>query len=194
MPGYGPGMASAQASDYVARAAEAYAEQLRAQVARYGTPALDPEIAGRRAAVLAAAGQAWDADAGPFYDTEGARVALGGVSKQAVSQRVAAGRLLGLRLAADSSGRDRLVYPVWQFHTEVRRQLPAVLTACGYDPVRPVTGWTVAAWLTTESADLHDLAPVALLRAGRPEPVLAVAREVAASLGTGERAAARAHR
>lgn len=178
--------------DYVARSVGAYEEQLSAQVERYGPPQVDPEVAGRRAAIMASAGQAWAADAGPFYDTEGARSALGGVSKQAVSQRVAGGRLLGLRLASDGSGRERLVYPVWQFHPEVLRHLPAVLSTCGYDPGRPVTGWTIAAWLTTAASDLQDLAPVTLLRAGQPTSVLAAAGEVAASLGVAERAAATA--
>jgi hypothetical protein len=64
-----------------------------------------------------------------------------------VSQRVREGRLLGRHPAADG----RL------------------------DPQRPVTGWTVAAWLTSPDPDLDGLTPVAVLQADRPEPGGAVA-------------------
>ena len=176
-------------ADYARRSAEAYERHLREQAERHGTPELDPEMAGRRAAALTAAGQAWADDAGPFFDTEGARAALGGVSKQAVSQRVGERRLLGLRLAPDGSGQRRLVYPAWQFRPGVLRHLPAVLDAAGYDPRRAVTGWAIAAWLTTPDDRVDGLTPVELLQADHLAPVLAVAREVRASLGTDERSA-----
>ena len=179
-------------AEYAHRSAQAYERHLRDQAERYGTPQVDPEVAGRRAAALTAAGQAWAEDAGPFYETDGARAALGGVSKQAVSQRVRERRLLGLRLAADGSGRDRLVYPVWQFRPGVLRKLPAVLEAAGFDPRRPVTGWTIAAWLTSPDERVGGLAPVELLEAGHLDPVVAGAREMRTSLGTDERAAVQA--
>lgn len=178
--------------EFAQQSARVYERHLREQLRRHGTLGVDPEDAGRRAAIFTVSGQAWADEVGPFYDTDGARVALGGVTKQAVSQRVSAGRLLGLRLASDGSGRDRLVYPVWQFRDAVLRPLPAVLDAAGYRPDRPVTGWTVAAWLTTPAPDLRGMTPVALLAAGHTEPVLAAAAEVAASLGHDERAAVEA--
>lgn len=186
--------ATGGSQDYARRSAAAYERQLREHPERYGIPGNDPEEAGRRAAAVTSAGQAWAEDAGPFYDTEGARVALGGVTKQAVSQRVREGRLLGLRLAADGGapGRDRLVYPAWQFRAAVLRHLPPVLAAAGFDPQRPVTGWTVAAWLTSPDPDLDGLTPEKVLQADRPEPVIAAAREVRASLGADERDAVRA--
>ena len=75
--------------DYARDAAKAYEHELREQFRQYGsTPPMDPETAGRRAAVQTAASLAWNEAVGPFYDTDGARAALGGVSKQAVSGRV----------------------------------------------------------------------------------------------------------
>lgn len=176
--------------EYARRSAQAYERRLREQAERYGTPQMDPEVAGLRAAALTGAGQAWAEDAGPFYDTEGAQAALGGVSKQAVSQRVRARRLLGLRLAADGSGRDRLVYPAWQFRPDVLRHLPTVLDVAGFEPMRSVTGWTIAAWLTSPDEHVGGLAPIELLEAGHLDPVLIGAREVRATLAIDERAAA----
>lgn len=175
-------------AEYARRSAHAYERHLRQQAERYGAPEVDPEVAGERAAALTLAGRAWENDAGPFYDSEGARVALGGVSKQAVSQRVRERRLLGLRLAPDGSGRQRLVYPVWQFRPGVLRHLPVMLAAAGFDPDRPVTGWSIAAWLTTPHEDCAGLTPVDMLQADHLDPVLTVAREIRMSLGTGERA------
>lgn len=103
--------------------------------------------------------------AGPFTDTEGVRKLLGGVTKQAVSQRLRQRRLLGLSLAADGTARDRLVYPLWQFRPSVLRALPKVLAAAGFDPDRPVTGWRIAHWLTNTSDVLGGFAPIGLFHA-----------------------------
>ncbi|MGH3442361.1 MAG: hypothetical protein ACRDUY_10045 [Nitriliruptorales bacterium] len=180
------------AAEFAERSARVYERRLREQLLRYGTPETDPEDAGRRAAIYAASGQAWANDVGPFYDTDGARAALGGVTKQAVSQRVGAGRLLGLRLASDGSGRHRMVYPVWQFREAILRALPAVLQAAGYSAERPVAGWTIATWLTTSDPELDGMTPLRLLEAGHVSRVMAAAGEVAASLGVEERAAVEA--
>jgi hypothetical protein len=180
------------AADFAHRSARAYERQLRQQLGRQGTPEIDPEVAGRHAAMFTTSGLAWTDDVGPFYDTDGARAALGDVTKQAVSQRVTAGRLLGLRLASEGLGRARVVYPVWQFRQSVLRALPAVLRAAGYDPDRRVTGWTIAAWLTSPDPGLDGMTPVKLLEAGHADRVVSAAAEVAVSLGVDERAAARA--
>lgn len=182
-------MPTRTSADYAARSAVAYERRLRVLLERDGIPATAPEAAGERAAMLAAAGPAWAQDVGPFFDTDGARVALGGVTKQAVSQRVASGRLLGLRLASDGTARPRLVYPAWQFEPEVIYHLPRVLSSAGFDPTRPVTGWTIAAWLTTSTSDDGGARPLDLLRAGHAAAVERLAAEVAASLGVEERAA-----
>lgn len=174
-------------TEFARRSAQAYERQLLQHVQQYGMPTLAPETAGRQAAGWTAAGEAWALDVGPFFDTDGARVALGGVSKQAVSQRVRQGRLLGLPLASDGSGPERLVYPAWQFRPSVLRHLADVLGAGGLDPDRATTGWTIATWLTTPDETLGGQAPVALLRAGHVQPVLDAAREVRASLGVDER-------
>ncbi len=173
----------------IERSVRAFEDELRCQVERFGPLTGDPEAIGRRAARAVAAGAAWAADVGPFYDTAGARAALDGVSKQAVSQRVADGRMLALRLAPDGSGRERLVYPVWQFVPVVLRHLPRVLAAAGFDAERVVTGWTIAAWLTTPDPATSGRTPLEMLRAGHVEQVVSAAAVVANSLGTGERAA-----
>lgn len=119
---------------------------------------------------------------GPFYDLDGARAALGGVSAQVVEHHVAAGELLALQLAGGG-----LVYPAWQFPDAVLPTLPRVLAAAGYDPDRPTTGWTIAAWLTTVDPGLGELSPIELLERDDDDRVIAVAREVAVSLGVDER-------
>ena len=148
-------------------------------------PAAEPGALGERAGLVAAAGALWTEHAGPFLDTEGVMAVLDGVSKQAVSQRVRAGRLLALR-----TGSGQLVYPLWQFvDGGLLPGLPDVLEAAGLDPDRPATGWTVASWLATEDPDLGG-APRTLLAAGRLGPVLRAARDVRAELGADERAEA----
>jgi len=181
-----PGPSTTSIEDYLDRSAAAYRAQLRSLVEQAGVPDLDAEDAGRQAATSLAVGQRWSQDVGPFYDTTGARAALGGVTRQAVSDRLHRRALLGLVLSADGSGRPRLVYPVWQFDT--LDQLREVLPAAGYDVERPTTGWTIAVWLTTPDSRLDGQAPIALLRSGHSAAVLALAREVRASLGTEERA------
>ena len=173
---------------YAREAAAAYEASLLEQARQYGAPATDPATEGHRAAGVTIAGQAWDADIGGFYDTAGARAALGGVSKQAVSERVRQGRLLGLPLASDGHTRDRLVYPVWQFRPGLLRHLPRVLAVAGYEPDRPTTGWTIAMWLVTPDPDLGG-APLEAIETGELDAVLAAAADIRASLSTDERAA-----
>lgn len=171
---------------------QALTEQLATHQGDHGPIDFDPESAGQRAATTITAGQVWSSLAGPFTDSAGAGAALGGVSKQAVSQRVSSGSILGLRLASSGNARDRLVYPTWQFHPTVLGLLAQVLRAAGWDSERAVTAWTIAAWLTTPDPSRDDLSPVDLLRAGQLDPVLDSAHQVAESLGTAERAGRRA--
>lgn len=171
-------MSTSSAAAFVDRAALAFRERLAELVASYGLPAEEPEPLGERASLDAAATAVWTEQVGPFLDTEGVSKVLDGVSRQAVSQRVRAGRLLALRTA-----NGRLVYPLWQFRLgALLPGLPEVLSAAGLDAERPTTGWTIASWLATEDPELGG-APRDLLAAGRVEPVLAAAADLRAELG-----------
>ncbi len=138
-------------------------------------PQLDAAEAGRRAALKAVSGAMWTDAVGPFYDTEGVMSLLGGVSKQAVNDRVRRHRLLALR-----TGSGRLVYPVAQFHDEqVVDGLGAVLDVLVPDNTE---AWMVASWLATPDPELGHQAPFEALRSGAVDDVLAAARELAGAL------------
>ena len=94
-------------STAIDRSVKAFESELRRQVERHGPLPGDPAELGRRAARAVAAGAAWAAEVGPFYDTAGAQEALGGVSKQAVSYRQMSGRPLALRAAAAGAAPGR---------------------------------------------------------------------------------------
>lgn len=138
-------------------------------------PQLDAAEAGRRAALKAVSGAMWTDAVGPFYDTEAVMALLGGVSKQAVNDRVRRHRLLALR-----TGSGRLVYPAAQFQDErVVDGLGAVLDLLVPDNTE---AWMVASWLATPDPELGDRAPFEALRAGAIDAVLAAARELASAL------------
>lgn len=138
-------------------------------------PQLDASEAGRRAALKAVAGAMWNDTVGPFYSTEGVMQLLGGVSKQAVSDRVRRHRLLALR-----TGSGRLVYPAAQFHDErVVDGLGDVLDVLVPDDTE---AWMVASWLTTPDPALDDRTPLDALRDGDRADVVRAAREVAGAL------------
>lgn len=138
-------------------------------------PQLDPTEAGRRAALKAVAGAMWTDSVGPFYDTEGVMTLLGGVSRQAVHDRVRRHRLLALR-----TGSGRLVYPAAQFVDEhVAPGLGDILDILLPDDTE---AWMVASWLTTSDPHLGDRTPITALRAGDLDEVEAAARQVATAL------------
>lgn len=138
-------------------------------------PQLDPAEAGRRAALKAVSGAMWTDAVGPFYDTEAVMSLLGGVSKQAVNDRVRRHRLLALR-----TGSGRLVYPAAQFHDEhVVAGLGDVLDVLVPDNTE---AWMVASWLATPDPELGGRAPFEALRSGELDDVLRAARELAAAL------------
>jgi len=160
-------------SEHAARAFAAALEELAsgADVRRLG----DPVVVGRRAALVAAAGQVWTDQLGPFYDSDAVRKLLGGVSRQAVSDRARRGVLLVLR-----TGAGRLVYPAFQFDRNgTVRGLPDVLAVFDLDDI---SAWTVASWLATPDPDLDGRRPVDALRDGDLGTVLSAARDVAAGL------------
>lgn len=92
---------------------------------------------------------------------------LGLKSRQAVQQRRARGRLLGLPV-----GGSTYLYPVWQFDQQhVLPGLPETLIALeGLDP------WGQAAFLLSGDARLDGVRPLDALRAGRVAEVIAAAR------------------
>lgn len=138
-------------------------------------PDADPAAAGRRAALMAVAGRIWSEQLGPVYDTAGVAEVFGGVTKQAVSDRVRRRRLLALR-----TGSGRLVYPAFQFRgRDVVDGLAQVLGRIGADETE---AWTVASWLTTTDPALGNRSPIEALRAGEVEAVLAAAGDLAEGL------------
>ena len=138
-------------------------------------PQLDAVEAGRRAALRAVAGAMWTDAVGPFYSTEGVMSLLGGISKQAVNDRVRRHRLLALR-----TGAGRLVYPTAQFHDDrVIGGLGDVLDVLVPDDTE---AWMVASWLTTPDPDLSGRTPIEALQAGDRDDVLQAARELSGAL------------
>lgn len=112
---------------------------------------------------------------GPFYDTAGLRAWLGGVSRQALLDRVKARTLLGMQT------RDRSwVYSAWQFANDGQTipHLAEVLRALAAGIDDP---WTWALWLQAPDEDLDGMTSAQWLNAGYdPAPVLAEARADAA--------------
>lgn len=161
-------------TDWVDEAAAAF-EAALAELVGEQRPQLDAAEAGRRAALRAVAGSMWTDAVGPFYDTDGVMTLLGGVSKQAVNDRVRRHRLLALR-----TGSGRLVYPAAQFDGErVVDGLGAVLDLLVPDDTE---AWMVASWLTTVDPDLGDRTPLDALRAGHTDDVVRAARDLAGAL------------
>lgn len=138
----------------------------------------DPESLGRAAALTLARPGLWEEQLGPLLTGAQARGLLGGISREALSQRVRRGTLLALR---DERGRVR--YPLVQFDEEegaVRGEIPTLVRAFRE---RELSGWELAAFLTTAQPELGNDSPAGWMRAGgEPELLLAVAREAAERL------------
>ncbi len=150
-------------------------EAALAEIVGKNNPDLDPVSAGRDAALEAMAGSLWSDELGPFYDSDGVRQLLGGVSKQAVSERVHRHRLLALR-----TGSGRLVYPAFQFAG--RAIIPGFGDVLSIVAPDDVESWFTASWLTTPDSALGGHSPVDTLKAGDLVGVKAAARELASSL------------
>jgi hypothetical protein len=157
------------------RAAVRSFEDALAEVLADSAPTGDAGEAGRRAALAAVAGQVWSEHLGPLFDTDGVAALLGGVTKQAVSDRVRRRRLLALR-----TGSGRLVYPAFQF--DGRHVLRGLADVLGQIEPDDAEAWTVASWLTTPDPALGGRTPVDALRDGDTDPVLAAAADVAGGL------------
>jgi hypothetical protein len=116
----------------------------------------------------------WDKNLGPFYGTGQVRQLLGGITRQAVDDRVRRRRLLALRTADRKN-----VYPTFQFDRrgQVLAGLPQVLSAFSDTGV---DGWTLASWLRVRRRRLNDNSVVEWLQdGGEVEQILPVAREAA---------------
>jgi hypothetical protein len=129
----------------------------------------------RRAAMLAAAGVAWERALGPLLSAAQARELLG-VSRQRVDELLRAKRLIGLR---ERSGRRR--YPLFQF--DDGRPIEPLVAAFWIVAEGAASDWTAASWCVHSDPALGDRSAVEWLRAGKdPERLLTIARQDAARL------------
>jgi hypothetical protein len=179
-----PGTVSLMGLDqrsYVERVAAAFVVEFRSALGDE-VPTDDPDTVGRQAALRAASGVTWDSLIGPFTNAAGAANALGGISRQAVNQRLTTKSLLGLRLAGQK--RSSFVFPLWQFQPGLQERLTDVLTAAGYDRDLPTTGWTIASWLRSPDQRFDGLTPLDMMLAGAEDTVLRLAGDLAAGLAS----------
>jgi hypothetical protein len=132
--------------------------------------------AARRAALLAAAEQAWENELGPLLSSAQVRELLGDVSRQRVDELLRARRLIGLR---DQSGRRR--FPAFQFR-DGRPEQP-LIDAFWTIASSPVDEWTAASWCVSPDPALEERSPAQWAREGRDRDRLArIARQDAARL------------
>jgi hypothetical protein len=115
-----------------------------------------------------AAPNALDEEIGPFYDTAGVEMLLGGVSKQAVEARRKKHTILAVRTSD-----HRWAYPTFQFTgSEVDPALVPAIQA-----LKGAPAWAAALWFVTPNPDLDEVTPLEWARSGRPtEAVLGSAR------------------
>lgn len=96
---------------------------------------------------------------GAFYTTDRVRKVLGGISRQAVSQRVGSNRLLRVTTADGEK-----LFPAFQFKDEEvapgLQDLLRVLLDSGVD------GWTAAYWLTARISQLGEATALDVLSSG----------------------------
>jgi hypothetical protein len=148
-------------------------------LSRNGSPLPDPaDLAVLIRAGLPTAPATLDphfADAGPFYDSKGAQLQLGGVTKQALDSRRHTGSVLAMR-----TGDGHWLYPAWQFTGQggVHPALAPVFKA-----LRLLDGWSAAVWLISDHPDFGGKSPRRALR-GQVDPdlVAEVARQDALAL------------
>jgi hypothetical protein len=125
--------------------------------------------AARRAAMLAAAGVAWERALGPLLSAGQVRELLG-VSRQRVDELLRAKRLIGLR---ERSGRRR--YPLFQF--DDGRPIEPLVTAF-YTVTPDLDEWSAASWCTHSDPALDGLSPAQWAKSGRdPERLALIARQ-----------------
>ena len=174
--------ASREDAEFVARAAERFAQRLTILTERYreggrspGEMLGDPEeLADRALAAQAPVTSPWDDLIGPFLRSEGVQARLG-ISRQAVAAKAARRRLLRV-FTSDGVA----LFPLWQF--DEGAVLPGLAEIISLFPERIVDGWTLAGWLRTEDPELGAV-PLEALVQGEDEVVQALARTAAAALG-----------
>lgn len=119
---------------------------------------------------------------GAFYTTDRVRKVLGGVSRQAVSERVKNDRLLRITTADGV-----YLFPAFQFTNGAvvpgLQKLLKVLLGTGVD------GWTVTYWLTARLAQLGEMTALDILASGDNDRITELAK-LAADDAVGWRAAA----
>ncbi len=149
--------------------------ELRGEGPPLGVRAVEEGVA-RRAALLAAAGLAWQGELGPLLDSAQVRELLGGVSRQRVTELLAARRLVGLR---DRGGRLR--FPAYQFVDGAPSE--PLVAAFWTLADASASDWTAASWCSTPDDALEGLSPAAWAHERRdPDRLAQVARQDAARL------------
>ncbi len=103
----------------------------------------------------------WDELLGPFFSTSKVTQLMGGVSRQAVTDRRKRRTLLGLRTLDGA-----IVYPVFQFdaQNEILPGLADVLRCFAADDV---DDWTMAGWLVAPQRALGGFSVIKWLASGR---------------------------
>lgn len=113
----------------------------------------------------------------PFYDSRGAAHQLGGITKQALSDRRRCGSVLAMR-----AGDGTWLYPAWQF-TGAGAVHPSLVPALR--ALKPLDRWAAGVWLVGEHPDLDGRCPRAALGDGEdPHRVAALAALAAANVTT----------
>lgn len=119
---------------------------------------------------------------GAFYATDRVRKVLGGVSRQAVSERAKNHRLLRVKTADGI-----ILFPAFQFANGTVapgiQKLLKILLGTGVD------GWTVAYWLTARLAQLGEATALEVLASGDSDRI-AELEKLAVDDAAGWRAAA----
>jgi len=130
----------------------------------------------RRAALLAAASQAWENELGPLLTSAQVRELLDDVSRQRVDELLRARRLIGLR---DTAGRRK--FPGFQFHDG--RPLEPLVTAYWTVAEGAIDEWTAASWCVSPDEALEGHTPAQWAHDGRdPARLARIARQDAARL------------
>src|ERR1044072_5191320 len=155
-------------------------EELRRTLTEIGgqpSSADDAEVLGRRAAMVVLAGGAWERALGDLLASAGARVLLGGISREALRKRVVSGSVIALR---DDAGLIR--YPRWQFDAASGgpfwggKELNEIFGDAALD------SWTLAAFATAPQQELDDRPRVDAFGDTALEPLLLSAHRAVAEL------------
>ena len=150
---------AAEVLDQVAKDLEALMEDVEAagvEPDALGTPS---EVARRMVATIPQPSP-WAKVVGPVYTTGGVRALLGGITRQAVDDRINRGTLFALTTAD-----RRRVFPAFQFDDR-NEPLDGLVEVIA--PLRPLADeWMIASWLTQPAGELDGRSPVVWLRERR---------------------------